>query len=245
LDDTGLRETAWEIADVVGSRLGAVEDVAEVSGGEHPYAGLTRGSSGPALMFIRLYEQSGDDGLLDLAATALHQDLRRCIHAKDGSLEINEGWRMMPYLADGSVGLGLVLDQYLAHREDEELAVAAEKIRKAARAPFYIEPGLFYGRGGMILYLAAAASSGRADPAAAADQIARLDWHALSYRGRLAFPGEHLLRLSMDLGSGSAGLMLAVAAALGEERAHLPFLTPPATKRASTSHLLESISEGG
>lgn len=245
LPDASLRELAWEIADVVGSRLGGEEDVAEISGGEHPYAGLVRGSSGPALLFIRLYEQSGDDGLLDLAATALRQDLRRCTRARDGSLEVNEGWRMMPYLADGSAGIGLVLDEYLAHREDESFASAAEAIRKAARAGFYIEPGVFYGRAGMILHLAHGAEAETADGEAIADQVAYLDWHAMDYQGRLAFPGENLLRLSMDLASGTAGVMLAVAAAVGYERAHLPFLPALRTELASTPPELESIGERG
>jgi hypothetical protein len=226
LGDDSLRDRAREVADVVATRLGVEDDVAEVSGGEHPYAGLLRGSSGLALMFIRLYEQSGDDALLDLAATALRQDLRRCVATRDGSLEVNEGWRTMPYLADGSVGIGVVLDEYLAHREDERFAEASAGIRGAAEGQFYIEPGLFYGRAGMILYLVLmrGASAVAEGDEVVGDQVARLAWHAMSYRGRLAFPGEYLMRLSMDLASGTAGVMLAVGAALGEERARLPFL---------------------
>jgi class III lanthionine synthetase len=245
LSDRTLHDTAWEIADVVASRLGGEDDVSEVSGGEHPYAGLLRGSSGPALMFIRLYEQSGDDGLLDLAATALRQDLRRCVVTKDGSLEVNEGWRTMPYLADGSVGIGFVLDEYLAHRHDERFADAAAAIRTAAEAMFYIEPGLFYGRAGMILYLARRPSGAAADDDRAADHVARLAWHAMTYRGRIAFPGEYLLKLSMDLVTGTAGVMLAVGAALHEEHAHLPFLAPRAEDLASTRPRVESTSERG
>src|SRR5690606_9533763 len=125
-----------------------------VSGGRHPYAGLTRGRSGPALMFLRLYELSGDRTLLDRAATALRQDLRRCVVRPDGAMEVNEGWRTMPYLAHGSVGIGVVLDQYLRHRPDDEFAEAARAIRRAARAPFYAQSGLFAGRAGIIVYLA-------------------------------------------------------------------------------------------
>src|SRR5205823_458624 len=122
-------------------------------GGEHPYAGLILGSSGPALLFIRRYEQTGDDRLLDLAATALRQDLRRCVVRSEGTLEVEEGWRTLPYLARGSVGIGFVLAEYLAHREDEQFSEAAGHIRQAASAHFYIQAGLFAGRAGMILYL--------------------------------------------------------------------------------------------
>ena len=108
-----------------------------------------RGSSGPALLFLRLYERFGDERLLDLAATALRQDLRRCMVREDsGSMEVNEGWRTMPYLADGSVGIGMVLDDYLAHREDEQFAAAVPAIRRAADSASTSIPALFSGRAG-------------------------------------------------------------------------------------------------
>lgn len=234
-DDPAFWMATRQVADVVADRLGDEDSVPEVSSGpsgEHPYAGLIRGSSGPALMFLRLHEQSGDRGLLDLAATALRQDLRRCMRRDDGSLEVNEGWRSMPYLADGSVGIGLVLDDYLAHREDAQFADAAAAIRRAAEAQFYIEPGLFWGRAGMILYLSRKCSPGKArrDPVVAA-QVRRLTWHAMTYQGQLAFPGEQLLRLSMDLATGSAGVLLALGAALHDEPVHLPFLAPHTADR--------------
>lgn len=214
-------DAVWEIVAVMADRLGDADSVAEISGGEHPYAGLLRGSSGPALLFLRLYERTGDGRLLDLAATAIRQDLRRCVPAPDDTLEVNEGWRTMPYVADGSVGIGFVIDDYLAHRQDERFARAAPLIARAAMGRFYVEPGLLYGRAGMILYLA---RRGDAD-AVVANHVRRLSWHALTYRGHLAFPGEYLLRLSMDLASGTAGVLLALGAALHDEPVHLPFLS--------------------
>ena len=57
-------------------------------------------------------------------------------------------------------------------------------------------------------------------------QIRRLAWHALSYKGGLAFPGEKLLRLSMDLATGTGGVLLALGAALHDAPVYLPFLEP-------------------
>lgn len=218
-------DAAWQVADVVAERLGDAESVPEVSAGRHPYAGLMRGSAGPALMFLRLYEHSGDSTLLDLAATALRQDLRRCVRTDHGTLNVNEGSRTLPYFADGSVGIGCVLDDYLALREDEQFLEASALIRRAAEAQYYAQPGLFCGRSGMILYLSRKHPPGTAgrDPVVAT-HVRRLSWHALRYDGHLAFPGEHLLRLSMDLATGTAGVMLAVGAALHEAPVHLPFL---------------------
>jgi hypothetical protein len=142
----------------------------------------------------------------------------------------------MPYIADGSVGIGLVLQDYLAHRDDEQFAEAAAAIRSAAEGRFYVWPGLFSGRAGMILYLSRACPPGTAgrDPLVAA-HVRALSWHALTYRRQLAFPGDQLLRLSMDLASGTAGVMLALGAALHDEPVHLPFLGPVRADRIAHS----------
>ncbi|HWD09304.1 MAG TPA: lantipeptide synthetase, partial [Actinomycetota bacterium] len=230
--DAALKDQALVVAQLCADRLGDEDAVATLSGGEHPHAGLIRGSSGTALFFIRLAEAFGDTGWLDLAATALRQDLRRCVTRPEGTLEVNEGWRTMPYLADGSVGIGMVLADYLAHRHDDRFAEAAKGIRLAATCPFTVEPGLFYGKAGMILYLSRGLEpgSGGADPVIAA-HIRRLSWHGIDYRGGLAFPGEQLLRLSMDLASGTAGVLLAMGAALHDAPVALPFLSPGGTAR--------------
>ena len=223
--DVALSEQAMHVAELVAARLGAADSVDELSGGGRPYAGLLRGSSGPALLFLRMYDQTGDGRWLDAATVALRQDLRRCILRDDGVLEVNEGWRTMPYLADGSIGIGMVLDDFLARREDEELERSLVAIRRAAESAFYIEPGLFYGRAGMILFLVRGLSAGTAgnDPVISS-HVRRLAWHGIDYNGALAFPGEQLLRLSMDLATGTAGILLALGAALHEQPVHLPFL---------------------
>jgi tRNA A-37 threonylcarbamoyl transferase component Bud32 len=223
-----LFDHALRAAGIVADRLGTAESVGTISGGDHPYAGLMHGSSGPALMFLRLYEHTGDRGFLELSATALRQDLRRCLVRDDGSMQVNEGWRTMPYLDRGSAGIGMVLDEYLTHLADDEFAGAAAAIRRAARSRFYIQPGLFSGRAGMILYLSRAYPPGQAVwHQEVADQIRRLGWHRVDYQGHLAFPGEQLLRLSMDLASGAAGVLLALGAAVLEHPVGLPFLCEP------------------
>ncbi|MDI5943858.1 lantipeptide synthetase, partial [Micromonospora sp. DH15] len=151
--ETALRDAADEITAAVLDRL-ADDPGPDISGGRHPYAGLLRGRTGAALLLVRMHELTGDPALLEHAATALRQDLRRCVVRPNGALEVNEGWRTMPYLGQGGVGIGLVLDQYLRHRADERFAEASAGARRAARSPFYAQSGLFAGRAGIIAYLA-------------------------------------------------------------------------------------------
>ncbi|MBC2906718.1 class III lanthionine synthetase LanKC [Streptomyces cupreus] len=191
-------------------------------------AGLLRGASGPALFLLRQYERTGEHELLEAAGTGLRRDLECCVTHERGSLEVDEGWRTMPYLGEGSVGLGMVLDDRLAHATDDtgQFERARVGVLTAATSRFYAQPGLFQGRAGMILHLARTTTPGAGDERLA-EQIAGLGWFAMSYQGQLAFPGHQMMRLSMDLGTGTAGCLLALGAALGDrENAHLPFLPP-------------------
>ncbi|TCC61147.1 lantipeptide synthetase [Kribbella pittospori] len=221
--EPGLRAAATRVIDLVADRLGGIDDVPELSGDGHPRAGLMFGSSGPALLFLHAYERSGDLGLLDLAETALRQDLRRCIRDETGMLQVNQGWRTLPYLEQGSAGIALVLDRYLRHRPDEELAGDLAALRRVNHCAYFVQPGLFMGRAGLIL--SAAVQPGEVT----ADLIRGLGWHALPSAGGLAFPGNQLLRLSMDLATGSAGVLLALGAALHRQPVALPFLGLPPT----------------
>jgi hypothetical protein len=210
----GLREAATRAAQIVADHVMAAE-------GRPARPGLMRGMSGPALMFIRLFERTGDPNLLDVAARAIRLDLEGCMTDKNGAMHVDDGSRVLPYLGRGSVGIGLVIDDYLAHREDERFRDARGPIRTAALTRYYAQSGLFSGRAGMLLHLAR-----QRDPRAAT-HVRDLAWHALSYEGGLAFPGENLLRLSMDLGTGTAGVLLALGAALHDDPVHLPFLAAP------------------
>jgi len=203
-DATGepaLRDRARQATALLSDRLAAAGRQAP------PRAGLMHGWTGAALLFLRTYERTADPTMLDRAGAAIRLDLK----ADPAG----------PYLADGSTGIGIVLDQLRTHRDDDHLARASEAISRAARAPFHPQSGLFTGRAGLIRYLA-----GHDHTAAGpAEQIRNLAWHAVPYRGGLAFPGDRLLRLSMDLATGSAGVLLALGAAL-RNGADLPFLTP-------------------
>ncbi|MFI1933904.1 class III lanthionine synthetase LanKC [Streptomyces sp. NPDC020330] len=228
--DAALRDAALDVAGTVAERIGSETDVPETSGGPHPRAGLMHGSSGPALLFVRCYEATGEETFLDLAATALRQDLRRCVVRDDGALHVNEGWRSLPYLAEGSAGVAMAVHEYLAHRDDERFRTAASGALISSGSQFYVQSGLFNGRAGILAHLAAVSPepTPSADPLVAA-QIEALNWHALEFEGHLAFPGEQLLRLSMDFATGSAGVLFALGYALHSDPVHLPFLRPRPT----------------
>ncbi|PGH50602.1 class III lanthionine synthetase LanKC [Streptomyces sp. Ru87] len=230
--ESALHDEAVRIARLVADRTAAAAKPS-------PRAGLLHGATGTALLFLRLHERTGDPGLLDLAADALDRDLARCVRGAGGALQVDEGRRTMPYLGAGSVGIGMVLDDWLAHRDNDAFDRARGEIVQAAQARFYAQPGLFRGAAGMVLHLARTTTGGPGtEQAALRRQIASLSWGAVPYRGELAFPGEQMMRLSMDLSTGTAGCLLALGSALHDQPVHLPFL-PPLTR----PH--EPVSAGG
>ncbi|MFC7308510.1 class III lanthionine synthetase LanKC [Streptomyces monticola] len=223
--ESQLNDLALEATEIVASRVAELRD-GDRAGGKGRRAGLMHGMTGPALLLIRQYEATGAPELLELAGDALRLDLECCVEQKGGGLQVNEGWRTMPYVGDGSAGIGMVLDDYLTHQDDDAFELARDGILTAATSRFYAQPGLLQGRAGMILHLSRTtmpeATSGQL-----AAQIAALGWLAMPYAGQLAFPGHQMMRLSMDLATGTVGCLLALGAALDSgSTAQLPFLPP-------------------
>ncbi|MGW8376379.1 class III lanthionine synthetase LanKC [Streptomyces sp. ODS28] len=251
--ETRLREYAEEAARVLAERLREGTGRGDSgAAGRTDRSGLLHGPTGSALLFLRLYEGelgrgaagrpahsggSPDHELLRLAELALESEVARCVPDGDGALQLDEGTRTMPYLGAGSVGIAMVLDDYLAHRPGHPgFEQARRAMLPAARMRYYAQPGLFRGRAGMVLHLSRTTTPGVADEDLA-EQLSGLAWYAMPYEGLLAFPGDQMMRLSMDLATGTAGCLLAAGAAAaartvraGGPAAHmpaLPFLPPP------------------
>jgi serine/threonine protein kinase len=231
--DSSLRHQAVDIGD----RLAAV--LASATGREHrARAGLLHGWSGPALLFTHLYRHTGDEAWLDHADTALLRDLAECTAISDGSLQVRDGdLRTLPYLGIGSAGVVVAVEELATHRPQAGCTAQLTDLRRALLGEFVIQPGLLYGRSGLVSALDIAQRR-TPDPALATARdrhLALLAWHAVSYRGQLAFPGNRLLRLSMDLGTGGAGVLLAISGAV------LPFLTR-ADESATTRQRTTAVS---
>lgn len=187
--------------------------------------GLLRGWSGPGMLFLALHRHTADPHWADRAEQAMARDLDGCVAASGATLQVSDGRRALPYLEVGSAGIALALARLAAVRPDAAAVASLPALLRACEAEFVVAPGLFAGRAGLVAALATVrrtlpVAADPADPAvtAALDRhLDRFDWHALRYRGRLAFPGNRLLRLSMDLATGNAGVLLAASAALDDQ----------------------------
>ncbi|WP_434599900.1 class III lanthionine synthetase LanKC [Streptomyces sp. A5-4] len=198
----------------------------------HVRAGLMHGWSGVGLFFLRLHEDRLDPQHLDAAASAVHRDLDHCVITANGSLQVEDPKvRTLAYLDVGSAGIALVADEILALRHDGRLHEQLPALLDACASELVLQPQLLTGRAGLV---AALERNGRRDPGLDTDRavrrhLARFDWHALRYEGHLAFPGDFSLKLSMDLATGTAGILLTAQAVMGAKGSFLPFFTdrPP------------------
>ncbi|WBB58431.1 class III lanthionine synthetase LanKC [Streptomyces sp. WMMC500] len=230
LGDRELRQAAVDGAERLAERLAVQPPQPEDERGRRRRAGLLHGTSGTALLFVRLFEETGESTYLDLAERALRYDLDCCVHVEEQDvLYVDEGWRSMPYIGTGSAGIGLVLSELLRYRDDEELRIALNRIRRVAYPEFHICPMVFNGTAGQMGFLHHLREFDT-DTREIDRRIAiKRDWlrmHMVGLRGDVAIPGDQLMRLSMDFGTGSAGVLHALHTIRDDSREILPFLKP-------------------
>lgn len=204
-------QVARAMFDALHKRLTGQEPLARIATN---HGGLFGGASGTALLGIRLYEYYREPALLAKTADALDVDIASLAEAPDGSLHVNEGWRIIPYFGYGSAGIGLVLARYLQHAPDSDYyQKVLEGIARAASAPFTVQAGLLHGRAGLIYFLDAIRAEGilpERYAAAHERHVRALELHALSSHAGTRFSGDANLRASCDLATGSAGVLAAL-----------------------------------
>ncbi|CAM03499.1 protein kinase-like protein [Saccharopolyspora erythraea NRRL 2338] len=225
-DDRELRERARDLGDRLADALRVALPPGSVG-----RAGLLDGWAGPALLFTHLHDDTGDRGWLELADRALQRDLDECVATDDGALQVRDsGTRTLPYLAVGSAGVALVAEELAARHPGASCLERQPELLRGCLGEFVIHPGLLFGRCGLLAALAAA--NRRAPDPMWTDAVSRhltaLGWHAIPHGdGGIAMPGNQLLRLSMDLATGGAGVLSAVAATLDGHGRVLPFFGRP------------------
>ena len=191
--------------------------------------GLFWGLTGVALTDLVAHAVTGAEEPLARARSRLRADLDACVTTSNGEVMIDdrENNRVLPYVEWGSAGL-LLIASALERVTGDAVVTSQERdgIIKACSSEFYIYPGLDHGRAGILVTLTAAGETYRAEAERQTDLL--LD--SFLTRGEHAFViGDGLIRLSSDLGTGAAG----VALALHAYRSQQPYLGLPISARTA------------
>lgn len=176
--------------------------------------GLIHGWSGVSLFFTVLYNYTGDAKWLEHSRLALQKDLDQSVFVEVAQYyQIKDDARHVPYLAGGSGGVGLAMIHYKeASKKDKIWHDELHGIGVAANSKTFYSPGLFRGLGGLI---------------STADAIDRhfnlnkergylkgtfsvINLYLLKQDNCYYIPGDYNYRVSGDLFSGAAGILIAL-----------------------------------
>jgi len=183
--------------------------------GTAPFTGLGFGQSGVALFLLRMHQLLKDDAPLRLGQAALRADLAHAVTVEPGVVSFRHEGTLEPYLEVGGAGIAKVLLRYGWF--EQARPVLADLYRK-----YFVLPGYLFGASGVIdALLDAYLFTGdpgylrklrrpleglgqlhlfrpkEASPFVAPDKIPE----------GIAVPGEGLLRVSCDFGTGCAGVL--------------------------------------
>jgi tRNA A-37 threonylcarbamoyl transferase component Bud32 len=205
-------------------------------------SGLVGGRPGVALAQYYLYCRTGDSRWFTRGMLLLRDELAYAEPLLADGLRFKPSHtdpRAYSYLFAGSAGYAAVLSRYLAHRPDAQFAGNAEvaagealqRCLQSCSVRFTAFPGLFPGLAGLAAVLASTGRRlGRPDLIEAAQASARgLFRYAVPHKNGVAWLGEPGQRLSADLWSGSAGILLALHQLIDSTPGPLDILDHPET----------------
>ena len=173
------------------------------------HLGFAHGSSGVALFLLQLYQHTGDEACLRAAHRSLQREMSYAVTQEDSVVfprtETSE--ILSPYLRYGNAGMGSVLIRaYNITGEDSYLHMAQQAARYAM-LKYTVFSGQLEGLSGIGEFLLDMFQfTGEALYHEAAGRVVDgLSLFEIPTKYGSAFPGEELMRASLDFGTGSAG----------------------------------------
>ncbi|AUX39549.1 membrane protein [Sorangium cellulosum] len=174
------------------------------------YHGLAHGAAGIGYFLLRLYRATGQEEHLEVARGLLDFELACAEEEKPGYVQVRRsvGDRLVyPYWRIGGAGVGAVALRFHAALGDERYLDVARKIARNIEGNYTVFPTNFAGMSGLgsffvDMYRRTEEASYLVEARRFADRVMLF---ALEKPSGIAFPGEELLRISTDYGTGSAG----------------------------------------
>lgn len=173
--------------------------------------GLMDGWSGASLFFGILSSHTNERHWLHMAMHALEKDINQCQFDQGDTFLVKDVYgRLLPYLAGGSAGIGLVmmeLHHLLGYKKWEK---ELNGIRKAIVPRCTYNPGLFTGLAGLITVANTldVADESQSDNDDMRDLLETMNLFILEEKGGYFVPGNYGFKVSGDVFSGSAGVLL-------------------------------------
>jgi hypothetical protein len=174
--------------------------------------GLAHGASGIALFLLYLYLATGDESLLDLGQNALQFDLNHGVRTRDGGIswpsKVGLSAPVYPYWRYGTAGIGKAVIRYSLVLPQEKYAQLVEQIYLDIDRKYALYPGFFNGLAGLCdLLLDLHHFTGEERYYRSAGKaLEGIRLFMFEREGQFVTPGDGLMRLSYDYGTGLAGV---------------------------------------
>jgi serine/threonine protein kinase len=181
-----------------------------VDGGH--YYGYAHGNAGIAFFLLRLYQATKDSHHLEQATAALEYEIANGIYEDDYAVWLRSKKDALrgAYWRYGAAGVGSVLIRFYEALGDDRYLDIAKKAARYASAKYAVLPTQLIGLSGMGEFLVDMYHF-TGDESYLQDAWRLVDGIMLYQIPRpqgIAFPGEELLRISTDFGTGSAGIAM-------------------------------------
>jgi serine/threonine protein kinase len=178
----------------------------------HSYYGYPYGGSGISLFLLYLYRDTQDARYLKYACRGIDFEISRAVE-RNGALAWGreQGDTItFPYWRFGSAGVGSALIRFYEILKEDRYRDLAARAARYGSTKYAAFPGQFYGLSGIgELLLDMYSATGDRTYLDDAHQVAKkILLYQINTNGGVAFPGEELLKISNDLGTGSAGVGL-------------------------------------
>jgi len=177
------------------------------------YIGLAHGASGAALFLLYLHLATKEKKFLDAAIKALEFDLSYQ-QSKENYITfprtINDINFLTSYWQYGSAGVGSVLIRFYKYLRENRYLKLAELCSEDAHRKYAVLPSQFRGLSGMGEFLLDMYDITENDEflRKTEDVISGIFLFRIKKDNGIAFPGDELIRISNDYGTGSAGVGL-------------------------------------
>ena len=181
--------------------------------------GLMDGWAGVSLFYSALYQATGEKIWIELSLRSLEKDISQCVMDDLGMYQLNdkEKSRLIPYLAGGSAGVGLSMIELRHLLKSKSWGMELQGIGAVTSSRCFYSPGLFRGLGGIILTANAIDIELQTGGQFLDKALDTLNLYFLGNEEKLFIPGDYCYKLSGDIFSGAAGMLLALSG-IGEDR---------------------------
>jgi hypothetical protein len=177
------------------------------------YHGLAHGASGIGYFMLRLYRVTGKEEHLEVAKGLLDFELASAEEEAQGYVVFRRSTEenvYFPYWRIGGAGVGTVALRFHAALGEDRYLQLARKIARHLEGGYTVFPTNFAGMAGIGNFFVD--MHRRTEEAAYLEEsrrfVDRVMLFALERPSGIVFPGEDLLRISTDYGTGSAGIGL-------------------------------------